>query len=82
MVLGVSFDSVEQNHAFREKFNFPFLLLCDTDRKIGLLYGACKSSKDDYARRIGYLVDSDGVIEKAFSDVDARLFPEQVLAQL
>ena len=73
---------MEQNHAFREKFNFPFPLLCDTDRKVGLLYGACNSSRADFARRMGYLIDSDGVIQKAFRDVDARTFPEQVLAQL
>jgi len=39
-ILGASFDNVEDNRKFAEKFKFPFPLLCDTDRKIGLAYGA------------------------------------------
>src|SRR5208282_1549103 len=31
VVLGVSFDNVEDNAAFVKKFNFPFTLLCDTE---------------------------------------------------
>ena len=41
VVLGVSFDNVEDNAAFVKKFGFPFTLLCDTDRSLGLAYGAC-----------------------------------------
>ena len=51
-VVGVSFDSVEENRRFAEKFDFPFPLLCDTDKKIGIPYGAADSEKDEYARRI------------------------------
>ena len=36
----MSFDSAEENKAFSEKFSFNFPLLCDTDRKMGLAYGA------------------------------------------
>ena len=65
-VIGVSFDTVEENRRFAEKFDFPFPLLCDTKREIGLAYGAAESPKDEYARRIAYVIDEEGKIEKIF----------------
>ena len=35
MILGASFDSEEENRAFRDKFNFPYDLLCDTGKSMG-----------------------------------------------
>ena len=37
-VLGISFDTVEENRAFAEKFDFPFRLLCDVERSVGMAY--------------------------------------------
>jgi peroxiredoxin Q/BCP len=45
-VLGVSFDSVEENRAFTEKCDFPYALLCDTDRAIGLAYSAARTADE------------------------------------
>ena len=81
-IFGVSFDTVEENHAFAEKFNFPFRLLCDTDRRIGLAYGACDDPTAQYAKRITYVIDPDGRIEQAIADVNAREHPEQLLCTL
>ncbi len=55
-VIGVSFDSPADNAAFAKKFNFPFPLISDTGRKLGMAYGACDSAKDEYARRIAYVI--------------------------
>ncbi|HET9651682.1 MAG TPA: redoxin domain-containing protein, partial [Usitatibacter sp.] len=57
IVLGISFDDVAGNAAFAAKNHFPFSLLCDTDRKIGLAYGACSDVKAGYPMRISYLID-------------------------
>lgn len=81
-ILGVSFDSVVENAAFAKKFSFPFLLLCDTDRAIGLAYGACDDAKAGYARRISYLIDESGKIQKAYDSVSPRSHPAEVLADL
>ncbi len=78
-MLGVSFDTVEDSRAFAEKFNFPFSLLCDTERKIGMAYGACKSKEDGFASRIGYVIDPKGIVKRAYSKVDAKTFPETAL---
>jgi thioredoxin-dependent peroxiredoxin len=82
VVLGVSFDNVEDNAAFVKKFNFPFALLCDADRKIGLAYGACDNPKARYADRISYLIDEQGKIARAYPQVNPRDHAAQVLVDL
>ncbi len=78
----MSFDTVQENLNFKNKFNFPFQLLCDTERTIGMAYGACADAKTKHASRIGYLIDAAGKIRKAYPSVDAKQFPEQALADL
>jgi peroxiredoxin Q/BCP len=81
-VLGVSFDQVEDNGAFAEKFQFNFPLLCDTGRQLGVAYGAADDAQARSARRISYLIGKDGRIRKAWDKVDASTHPAQVLAEL
>lgn len=81
-VIGVSFDSVDDNRHFAEKFNFPFPLLCDTEREIGVAYGAADSPKDEYARRIAYVIDEEGKIAQAHQKVDAAGYPAWQLRSL
>ena len=80
--MGVSFDSVEDNAKFAKKNDFPYPLLCDTDHKIGLAYGAADSPKDEYARRIAYVIDENGKIAEAHAKVDARAYPKEQLQTL
>jgi thioredoxin-dependent peroxiredoxin len=80
VILGVSFDTVQQNAAFAKKFDFPFKLLCDTDRKVGMAYGACSDPKAGYASRISYLIDEQGKITAAYPKVVPKDHPAQVLA--
>ena len=79
-ILGASFDTVEDNAAFAKKFNYTFPLLCDTDRKIGLAYGACDDAKAGSAKRISYLIGPDGKIKKAYGTVKPAEHPTEVLA--
>lgn len=81
-ILGVSFDTVEENKAFAEKFDFNFPLLCDTGREIGLAYGACDDSSASNAKRISYLIAPDGTIKYSFGKVDALSHPQEALAML
>ena len=81
-VLGVSFDSVEDNRAFAEKFDFPYRLLCDTDRSLGLAYGAAGSADEGYAKRISYVIAEDGKILLAYPKVDPKTHLDQILGDL
>jgi thioredoxin-dependent peroxiredoxin len=78
----VSFDDVDANARFAEKYAFPFPLLCDTERKIGMAYGAADSPKDEYAKRIAYVIDENGRIAEAHAKVDARNYPKEQLKTL
>lgn len=81
-ILGISFDTPEENKAFAEKFGFNFPLLCDTDRKVGLAYGACDDVNAANARRVGVIIGPDGMVKEYYPKVDARAFPQQALAQI
>ncbi len=79
-VLGISFDTEGDNAHFAEKFDFPFRLLCDTDRKVGLAYGAASSATAEYPKRIAFLVDPNGKIAKVWEKVDVKTHADEVLA--
>ena len=74
----MSFDSIAENKAFADKFSFPFKLLCDTDRKLGLAYGAANSAADQYAKRIAYVIEG-GKITRAYDVKSASSHPSEVL---
>ena len=81
-VLGVSFDDVGENCAFSERYQFNFPLLCDTQRAIGVAYGAADDASARSARRVSFLIGRDGRVRKAWDKVDASTHPAQVLAEL
>jgi len=78
----VSFDTVEENKAFAEKFSFDFPLLCDTARSMGVAYGACDDSSAANARRIGVVIGPDGNIRDYDSKVNPRTYPTDVWEKL
>ncbi len=80
--MGASFDGVEANRAFAEKFSFPFLLLSDTDRSLGVAYGAADNPDAGYAKRISYLIDPEGNIARAYDQVSPKKHPGQILEDL
>jgi peroxiredoxin Q/BCP len=82
VVLGASFNSVEQNAAFAKKFDFNFPLLCDTGRTLGMAYGACDSLTAGHAKRISVLIDEQGKIARVYDTVNPREHPAQVLADV
>jgi peroxiredoxin Q/BCP len=81
-ILGISFDSAEANRAFAEKYQFNFPLLCDTDKKIGLAYGATDSVDRPSPKRMSVLIGADGKVEKIWPKVSAGAHPGEVLAEL
>ncbi len=82
MILGVSFDSPEANRKFKEKYGFPYDLLSDPSRSVGVAYGAADDASAKSAKRISYVIGTDGRIEIVYETVKAAEHPEQVLADL
>lgn len=81
-ILGISFDPPAQNKAFAEKFAFPFPLLSDTTRQVGLAYKACDSAADGHARRFTYVIGADGRIEQAIDTKDPGTQAAALLASV
>ncbi len=80
--MGVSFDTQEENAAFAEKFHFPYPLLCDTGREMGMAYGACNAPDAKHASRISYWIGTDGTVRKAYPKVDPSSHVADVLSDL
>lgn len=78
----MSFDTKEENRAFAEKFSFNFPLLCDTDRKVGVAYGAADLNSATNARRIGVVVGPDGKVKEYLPKVDPKSYPQEVLKRI
>lgn len=82
MILGISFDKPVANRRFQEKYGFPFDLLSDESREVGVAYGAADDTSAKSARRISYIIGTDGRIETVYATVKAAEHPEQVLKDL
>lgn len=78
----MSFDSVEKNEKFARGQGFPFPLLCDTERQIGLAYGACDSPRARTADRVTYVIGPDGRILQAHPKVSPKTHPRELLESL
>ena len=87
VVLGVSKDSVASHKRFEEKYGLPFVLMSDTERTVIEAYDVWKEKKL-YGKvsygvvRTTYLINEDGVIERAFDKVKAADNPAQMLGIL
>jgi len=73
---------MEENAVFAEKQGFPFPLLCDVDRKIGMAYGSAESPSAEFAKRISYVIGPDGKITHAYPKVSPKTHPEEILSVL
>ncbi len=83
-VFGVSLDSEKSHQKFTKKFDLPFRLLADTDRKLSESFGTYGQKKfmgRTYmgVNRMTFLIDEKGKIKKIFSKVKPEAHAEEVL---
>ena len=86
VVIGVSADSVKSHKKFQDKFNLPFPLIADTDKKIIEAYGVWGPKKFmgrtfDGIHRITFLIDESRKIEKIIDSVKTKNHTAQILAE-
>ena len=84
-VFGVSLDSEKSHQKFAKKFDLPFRLLADTERKLSDAYGTYGEKKfmgRTYMgnHRMTFLIDEQGKIKKIFGKVKPEEHAEEVLA--
>jgi peroxiredoxin Q/BCP len=87
VVLGISPDTSQAQKKFEEKFNLPFTLLADADKKVCNLYGVMQE-KNMYGKKVmgvartTFIIGPDGKIKHIFEKVKPEGHAEEVLAYL
>jgi|TARA_Y100001970_G_scaffold250711_1_gene322729 peroxiredoxin Q/BCP len=83
----MSADSVQRQKNFCDKQSFNFPILSDENKDVLKSYGVW-GTKKMYGReyegiyRYTYIIDENGMIEKAFSKVTTKTHAQDVLAEL
>lgn len=80
-MLGVSYDPVAANKAFRDKFSFPYDLLSDLEKSASVAYGAAETGSKNTSR-VSVLIGPDGKVAASYGTVKPADHPDEVLADL
>ncbi|RNC87299.1 MAG: thioredoxin-dependent thiol peroxidase [Winogradskyella sp.] len=83
-ILGVSADSEKRQSNFKNKFDFPYPLLADTEKEVINAFGVWGPKKFmgrefDGIHRITFIVNEDGVVERVIDKVKAKIHSDQIL---
>jgi peroxiredoxin Q/BCP len=83
-ILGVSADSEKRQSNFRNKFNFPYPLLADTDKSVINAFGVWGPKKFmgrtyDGIHRTTFVIDKNGIIEDIILKVNTKAHTSQIL---
>jgi peroxiredoxin Q/BCP len=84
VILGVSPDDTKKHKKFEQKFDLPFTLLEDPEKKIIDKYGVW-GEKNLYGRkymglfRTTFLIDESGIIFKIFKKPKSKIHSEEIL---
>ena len=87
VILGVSIDSTERHRKFIAKYDLPFTLIADIDKKVVQKYGIWQEKKL-YGKtfmgivRTTFIIDKNGTIQKIFPKVKVKTHIEDVLSAL
>ncbi len=84
VILGVSPDDAKKHKKFEEKYNLPFTLVVDPEKKIIGKYGVW-GEKNMYGRkymglhRTTFLIDEGGIIVKIFKKPKSKIHSEEII---
>ena len=87
VIIGISPDSVESHKKFATKFDLPFILLSDVDKKVLEKYGVWKE-KSMYGKkymgveRTTLIIDEKGIVRKIYPKVKVNGHVEEVSKDL
>jgi peroxiredoxin Q/BCP len=77
VVLGVSMDDQASHKMFKEKYGLPFNLLVDKDGAITKAYDV---DGGGYAKRVTYIIDTEGKITHVDAQVNTSTHAQDILA--
>jgi len=86
-VFGISGDSVQSHEKFKRKYDFPFPLLLDENHQIAKSFGVWGKKQFmgrvfEGIHRTSFLINENGIIEKAYLKVKAKTHPTDLVEEL
>jgi len=87
VLLGISPDTPQAQKKFADKYDLPFTLLADADKKVAEAFGVMKE-KNMYGKKVmgvartTFIIGPDGKIQHIFEKVNPDDHAEEVLAYL
>ena len=81
VVLGVSLDGLEKQKEFKAKYEAPFELIADSDKKVSEAYGVLAPMRL-FAERRTFIISPEGKIAHIFEKVDVANHAAEVKAVL
>jgi peroxiredoxin Q/BCP len=79
-VIGVSSDSVLSHQKFSKRYNLPFILLSDQDKKIRRLFGVPNDLLGLIPGRVTYVANKEGIIQLVFNSMSGKIHIKKALA--
>jgi peroxiredoxin Q/BCP len=70
-VIGISSDSIISHEKFIQKYQLPFILLSDSDKRIRNLFGVKPDLFGLLPGRVTYVADKNGIIQLVFDSISA-----------
>jgi len=80
-VIGISSDTVTSHLKFKSKFNLPFILLSDNDKKLRKLFGV-QNSLFIIPGRETFVIDKQGVVIMVFNSMSSEIHITKALKVL
>jgi len=78
-VIGISSDSVKSHHKFARKYELPFILLSDPDKRLRQVFGVRNNLFGLLPGRVTYIIDRNGVVIYIFDSMNAAKHIEKAL---
>ncbi|MBT5967980.1 MAG: thioredoxin-dependent thiol peroxidase [Nitrospina sp.] len=87
IIIGISTDSSERHRKFIDKYNLPFELIADENKKICEKYGVWQEKKLYGKTYMGivrstFIIDKIGIVQKIFTKVKVKGHVDEVLESL
>ncbi len=86
-ILGVSTDTSASHKKFHESEHLPFPLLADETKNVATLYDVLETKgilalSISFARRVSYLIDPLGIIQKVYANMDISHHAKEILTDI
>jgi len=79
VVIGVSYDDLDSHRRFKQKYQIPFHLIVDSDKKISQAYG---TDGVFFASRQTFVINPEGKVQKIYYNVNPSGHASKILKDL